>query len=137
MSNIKVSSTENGVVLSRFIIKICNVMSSFSSYLYEIRFIILFYVLGDWASTVYAMPFGEEYNSVPAMILENGGIYYLLLVKICFILLLYYIAPAIKLSTFRWAFTKHTIEFIGILVTINNLMVVWYGSSIIQAIGLI
>ena len=58
-------------------------IQAFSSYLYKIRFIILFYVLGDWASTAYAMPFGEEYNSVPAMILENDGIYYLLLVKIC------------------------------------------------------
>ena len=94
-------------------------------------------MIGDWASTVYALPFGSEYNSVPAMILENGGIYYLLLVKICFILLLYYIAPSIKISAFRWALTKHTIEFVGILVTINNLMVVWYGNSIIQAIGLI
>jgi hypothetical protein len=137
MSNIKVSSTENGVVLNRLMTEIYNIRNSFSSYLYEIRFIILFYVLGDWASTAYAMPFGEEYNSVPAMILENGGIYYLLLVKICFILLLYYIAPSIKVSTFRWALTKHTIEFVGILVTINNLMVVWYGNSIIQAIGLV
>jgi hypothetical protein len=83
------------------------------------------------------MPFGEEYNSVPAMILNHYGIYHLLLVKIGFIILLFYIAPLIKVSQSRWAMTKHIIEFIGILVTINNLMVVFYGNSLLQAIGMV
>jgi hypothetical protein len=114
-----------------------NIRQSFIPYLYEVRFIILFYVIGDWASTVYALPFGTEYNSVPAMILENFGIYHLLLIKIGFILLLFYLAPMIKVSKFRWAVTKHTIESIGIVVTINNLMVIFNGNSLIQAIGLV
>ena len=120
-----------------FSLEVYNIQKSLVSYLYDIRFIILFYVIGDWASTVYALPFGSEYNSVPAMILENYGIYHLLLVKIGFILLLYYIAPMIKVSKYRWTITKHVIESIGILVTINNLMVVFNGNSLIQAIGLI
>jgi hypothetical protein len=94
-------------------------------------------VIGDWASTAFALPFGAEYNSVPAMILENYGIYYLLLVKIGFILLLFYISPLIKISQFRWDITKHVIEFIGIMVTINNLMVIFVGNSLIQAMGLV
>jgi hypothetical protein len=94
-------------------------------------------VIGDWASTVYALPFGTEYNSVPALILENYGIYHLLLIKMCFILLLFYIAPTIKVSKFRWAITKHIIEFIGILVTVNNLLVIFNGNSLIQAFGLV
>ena len=105
--------------------------------MYDIRFIILFYVIGDWASTVYAMPYGHEYNTVPALILNNYGIYYLLLVKIVFILLLFYLAPIIKVSKSKWAIAKHTVEFIGILVTINNLMVVFYGNSLLQSIGLV
>lgn len=117
--------------------KVYNIRGSFSSYLYEIRFIILFYVIGDWASTVYALPQGTEYNPVPAMILENYGIYHLLLVKIGFIFLLFYAAPLIKTSVERWALTKHIIESVGIFVTINNLMVICYGSSLIQTIGLI
>jgi len=110
---------------------------SLISYLYEIRFIILFYVIGDWASTAYALPFGSEYNLVPAMILDNYGIYHLLLIKIGFILLLFHIAPVIKVSKFKWAITKHTIEFIGVLVTINNLMVIFNNNSLLQALGLI
>jgi len=94
-------------------------------------------VIGDWASTVYALPFGTEYNSVPAMILENYGIYHLLLIKVGFIFLLFYLAPVIKVSKYRWAITKHIIESVGILVTINNLMVIFIGNSLIQAIGLI
>ena len=117
--------------------EVYNIRDSFSSYLYEIRFIILFYVIGDWASTVYALPQGTEYNLVPAMILENYGIYHLLLVKVGFIFLLFYAAPLIKTSVERWALTKHIIESVGIFVTINNLMVICYGSSLIQAIGLI
>lgn len=114
-----------------------NTRGSFSSYLYEIRYIILFYVVGDWASTVYALPLGTEYNPVPAMILEYYGIYHLLLVKVGFIFLLFYVAPLIKTSSKRWTFTKHIIESVGIFVTANNLMVVWYGNSLIQALGLV
>lgn len=110
---------------------------SFGAFLYEVRFIILFYVFGDWASTVYALPLGKESNPIPAMILENYGIYHLLFIKFAFILLLFYAAPLIKVSVRKWAITKHTIESVGILVTVNNLMVVWNGSSLIQALGLI
>ena len=110
---------------------------SFGAFLYEVRFIILFYVFGDWASTVYALPLGKESNPIPAMILENYGIYHLLLIKFAFILLLFYAAPLIKVSVRKWAITKHTIESVGILVTVNNLMVVWHGNSLIQALGLI
>ena len=117
--------------------EIYNTRGSFSSYLYEIRFIILFYVIGDWASTVYALPQGMEYNPVPAMILENYGIYHLLLVKLGFILLLFYAAPLMKTSVERLVLTKRIIESVGIFVTVNNLMVIWYGNSLIQTIGLI
>jgi len=94
-------------------------------------------VIGDWASTVYALPFGKEYNSVPAMILNNYGIYHLLIIKIGFILLLFYMAPIIKVGKYRWSIFKHIIELIGILVTVNNLMVVFYGNSLLQVIGMV
>jgi hypothetical protein len=118
-------------------LEVYNIRSSFSSYLYEIRFIILFYVIGDWASTVYALPFATEFNPVPAMILENYGIYHLLLIKVAFVLLLFYAAPAIRVSKERWDLTKRIIEFIGILVTVNNLMVICNGCSLIQVLGLV
>jgi hypothetical protein len=137
MSNIKLFNRKTEELGEGFSMGVQNILSSFSSFLYEIRFIILFYVIGDWASTVYALPFGEEYNSVPAMILENYGIYHLLLIKVGFIFLLFYLAPVIKVSRYRWAITKHIIESVGILVTINNLMVIFNGNSLIQAIGLV
>lgn len=117
--------------------EVYNVRGSFSSYLYDVRFIILFYVIGDWASTVYALPQGTEYNPVPAMILENYGIYHLLLVKVGFLFLLFYASPFIKTSVVRWAFTKRIIESVGFFVTVNNLMVILYGNSLIQVIRFI
>jgi hypothetical protein len=93
--------------------------------------------MGDWASTVYAMPVGTEYNSIPAMFLENYGIYYLLLVKMGLVLLLFYITSKLQVSKFRWEITKHVIESIGVLVTVNNLLVIFDGTSLIQTIGLV
>jgi hypothetical protein len=78
-----------------------------------------------------------EYNTLPAMILKNYGIYYLLLPKIAIILILFYIAPKMKLVRYTWPILKHTIEFIGILVTVNNLMVIFIGYSLVQAIGMV
>jgi hypothetical protein len=120
-----------------FSLEVPNFQKCFISYLYDIRFIILFYVIGDWASTVYALPLGVEYNTLPAMILKNYGIYYLLLPKIAIILILFYIAPTMKLVRYTWPILKHTIEFIGILVTVNNLMVIFIGYSLVQAIGMV
>lgn len=114
-----------------------NIQKCFISYLYDIRFIILFYVIGDWASTVYALSFGVEYNKVPAMILEHYGIYYLLLPKIAIIMILFYIAPMMKLVKHTWPILKHAIEFIGVMVTVNNLMVIFTGYSLVQAIGMV
>jgi hypothetical protein len=74
---------------------------------------------------------------VPAMILEHYGIYSLLLPKIGVILLLFYMGPRIKLVRYRWAILKHIIEFIGVLVTLNNLMVIFTGYSLVQAMGLV
>ena len=78
-----------------------------------------------------------EYNSLPAIILKNYGIYSLLLPKIGIILLLFYMSPKIKSVKYRWSLLKHIIEFIGIVVTINNLMVILVGYSLVQAIGLV
>lgn len=114
-----------------------DIHKSFISYLYDIRFIILFYVIGDWASTVCALPFGVEYNQMSAIILEHYGVYFLLLPKIALILLLFYIAPMMKLVRHSWPILKHTIELIGILVTVNNLMVIFVGYSLVQVIGMV
>jgi hypothetical protein len=120
-----------------FFLETPNIQRCCISYLYDIRFIILFYVIGDWASTVYALPFGVEYNTLPAIILDRYGVYYLLLPKIGIILALFYIAPRMKLVRYTWPILKHIIELIGILVTINNLMVIFIGYSLVQAIGMV
>lgn len=112
-------------------------VASFLGFLYEVRFIILFYVLGDWLTTWYAIPYAYEGNPIPAMVLEKYGIFHLLYLKFLFIFILFFCAGVIKNSPSRWAFTKHFIELAGLVLTVSNLMVVWVGISIFQAIGLI
>jgi hypothetical protein len=109
------------------------------SFLYESKFVILLYVIGDWLTTAIALPVGMEYNSVPAAILGRTGIGGLLVVKLIFMVALYwaYITWTTDDKIKRWKYVKHFIEFVGIFAIINNLMVVTMGSSLIQIMGLI
>lgn len=109
---------------------------SFLHFLYEARFIILFYVIGDWMTTWYALPEAYEGNPIPALILEKYGIYHLLLLKVLFIFLLFFCSGTIKTSPRKWAFTKHMIEGTGVVLTVSNLMVILGGMSLFQAVGL-
>lgn len=117
------------------LLKACCSRVSFLSFVHEVRFIIIFYIIGDWASTWYALPYGEEANPIPAWILEQYGIFYLLVLKVVLILGLFLIYPLIKAFPVKWVFTKHFVELMGFMATINNIMVVWYGNSLIQAVG--
>ena len=61
---------------------------SLRSILWEIRVIILFYVIGDWLSTAYALPNGQEGNILLSPLISTSGIYGLLLLKLLFVALL-------------------------------------------------
>lgn len=111
--------------------------AKFLEYIYEIRFIILFYVIGDLISTYYAMPVGQEFNPFPAMVIEKYGIFYLMVLKIGLILGFFFIFPGVAKYPRKWFFTKRIIELFGVLATVNNIMVILYQNSLIQAIGLI
>jgi len=112
-------------------------LESFRGYLYEIRFIILFYVLGDWLTTWYAIPFAYEENPILAFVLDKYGIFPLLYLKIIFLFLLFFCAGVIKNSPFKWSFTKRFIEISGLILTISNLRVIWGSPSLFQVIGLL
>ena len=110
------------------------------SFLYESKFIILLYVIGDWATTVYALPVGVEYNSIPSLILARTGIYGLLFVKLVFMVLLYwgYVHWVSNNTQVKnWKIVKHFIEIVGVFVVTNNLMVIMFGNSLVQMMGLV
>lgn len=108
--------------------------SSLRSILWEIRIIILFYVIGDWLSTAYALPSGQEGNVFLSSFIANNGIYGLLLLKLLFVVLLvinfyvlnncrHEIAPYLKESL------KSSVAILGIVLTVNNVLVGLYDWS--------
>jgi len=98
------------------------------------------YVIGDWATTAYALPVGAEYNYVPSLILVRAGIYGLLVAKFVFVILLYwgYINwVSNNKQVIYWKLLKHFIEIVGVFLVTNNLMVIMFGNSLIQVMGLV
>ncbi|WP_321417758.1 hypothetical protein [uncultured Methanomethylovorans sp.] len=107
---------------------------SLRSILWEIRVIILFYVIGDWLSTAYALPKGQEGNILLSPLISISGIYGLLLLKLLFVALLVFnlyilnnckheIAPYLKEGL------KSSVAILGIVLTMNNILVGLYNWS--------
>ncbi|WP_370573906.1 DUF5658 family protein [Methanomethylovorans sp.] len=113
--------------------------SSLRSILWEIRIIILFYVIGDWLSTAYALPNGQEGNILLNPFISISGIYGLLLLKLLFVGLLvvnlyilnnckHEIAPYLKEGL------KSSVAVLGIVLTINNIFVGLYDWSFLGSV---
>ncbi|WP_321416625.1 DUF5658 family protein [uncultured Methanomethylovorans sp.] len=112
------------------------------SFIIEIRYILLFYILGDFITTLHALRYGFEENGFLASIMAEHGIWSLLLLKILFIGLVYYNYLAIKAANSRrmdllWSISKKGIGFAGIFLVINNLFVIFGSYSLLQLMGLV
>ncbi|WP_367343746.1 hypothetical protein [Methanomethylovorans sp.] len=117
-------------------------IKDFPLFLMEIRYIILFYILGDFVTTMHALRYGFEENGFLATVMAEYGVWSLLLLKILFIGLVYYNYLAIKAANskwmdFLWSISKKGITFIGIFLVINNLFVIFGSYSLLQLMGLV
>lgn len=111
-------------------------------FLMEIKYILLFYILGDFITTIHALRYGFEENGLLATIMAEYGVWSLLLLKILFIGLVYYNYLTIKAANSRtmdllWSISKKGIAFIGIFLVINNLFVIFGSCSLLQLMGLV
>lgn len=110
--------------------------ASFMSFLYEFKYALLFFVIGDTITTIYSLNnhIGYEYNSIIAPMINYFGAYSLFIPKLIFVCLLYtcYIY-ANTVSCFR---IKRAVEIIGITVTANNLMVIFFSIGLFQLLGI-
>ncbi len=111
-------------------------------FLMEIKYILLFYILGDFITTIHALRYGFEENGLLATIMAEYGVWSLLLLKILFIGLVYYNYLAIKAANSRWmdllwSMSKKGITFAGIFLVINNLFVIFGSYSLLQLMGLV
>jgi hypothetical protein len=110
-----------------------------SSFLYETRFIILFYVIGDFITTMHALQYGFEENGFLSFVMEQYSIWSLLILKLLFLGLVYYNYLNIrsadsKLMYFLWSASKKGIALVGAFLVVNNLLVICGSYSLIQII---
>ncbi len=102
-----------------------------SHFLWEIRYVVLFYIIGDCVTTVFALPYGYEGNIFLMQTMSEYGILGLFLLKILFlaVLLFNYCVLANfenKLSPVLWDGLKRSVGVFGILLVINNLSVIYF-----------
>ena len=103
-----------------------------TSFLYDIRYVILFYVLGDWLTTMYALEYGFEGNVLPAIVIAKYGISYLLVLKFLFLILLFGAYQLIRSFPLLWDFTRNMVAGIGVLVSAENFLVILLGARFFQ-----
>jgi len=110
--------------------KVClsHAQVSIKEFCHDIRYIFLFYVIGDISTTVFALEneLGYEANFIISGFLDNYGYYSLIVIKILFLALCFLDYLYLKMQDYpsTWDITRHSISALGILVVINNLLVI-------------
>jgi hypothetical protein len=107
-----------------------NAMSKLLSFLHDIRYVLLFYIVGDILTTYVAITGGYGFESNPFL----KSIYLTYILKLIFLCWLSILYIRTLERPILWDFTRHTIVLIGIFATVNNLIVIYYGYSPIQLV---
>jgi hypothetical protein len=110
-----------------------------SDFLRDIKYIILFYVLGDFLTTAHALNYGFEENNFLAAVMQNYGVGSLLILKVLFLGIVYWNYTMLKDSNSKWTdllwvLSRKAIAFIGLFLVVNNLMVIFMECSLVQII---
>ena len=99
----------------------------------DIRYIFLFYVIGDISTTVFALEneLGYEANFIISGFLDNYGYYSLVVIKLLFLCLCFldYLYLKKRGHPSTWNITRHSLSILGILVVTNNLLVIGGAGS--------
>ncbi|MEL4306306.1 hypothetical protein [Methanococcoides sp. LMO-2] len=116
-------------------------LRAFNSFLYDIRYILLFYVLGDFITTAQALSVGVEENGFLALLIAEFGVWAFFVLKIAFIFVVYWFYKDIMSSSDSkvsemWPMVRGIITFVGVFLVVNNLMVIWGNFGIMQLLGI-
>jgi len=115
--------------------KVCllHAQANFRGFFHDIRYVFLFYVIGDISTTVFAIEneLGYEANFIISGFLENYGYYSLIVIKMLFLSLCFleYLYLKKRGHPSTWNITRHLISVLGILVVTNNLLVIGGAGS--------
>ncbi len=112
------------------------------NFLYEIKYVILLYVIGDYFTTSHALGtgIGFEENGFLAGLMSEYGIWSLAAVKVGIIAIVYWNYRTIKSSNNPandplWSFSKTGLGLLGLVLVVNNLMVIGMRISLFEYIG--
>jgi hypothetical protein len=113
-------------------------MKSLRAFLGDSKYVMLFFVFGDWITTLYALPVGVEGNAVPSLVLEHFGAWGLLVMKLAFVVLLFvFYYYFIEKNPTTWKKVKYICVAMGVFAVVNNLMVIFLGTSPLQLLGIV
>ena len=109
------------------------------SFLKDAKYIILFYVLGDFLTTAQALNYGFEKNKFLAAVFQSYGVESLLILKVFFLAIVYWNYRILKESgsrwtKFLWILSRKSIAVVGLFLVVNNLMVIFIECSMLQVI---
>ncbi|SFM25637.1 DUF5658 family protein [Methanolobus profundi] len=112
-------------------------------FIYDARYIILLYVIGDFLTTFHALSngYGFEENGFLSGIMASHGIWSLLVVKMLILLVIYWNYRSVRTSVHSyarklWDISRMGISLFGLVLVINNLMVITVRSSLFEYLGL-
>jgi hypothetical protein len=113
----------------------------FIQFLADIKYIILFYVLGDFVTTYHALDYGLEENPFLLILMNEFGIWSMLIMKILFIGIIYWYYLTLMSTeslwkTHLWFASRSTVSMVGIFLVINNLLVIFSKCSLVQILGI-
>jgi len=115
-------------------------VKEFNDFLYDIRYILVFYVLGDFITTAKALNYGVEANGFMALVMAEFGVWALFALKIAFVFVVYWFYKDLMSSSSHmsemWPMVKVVITFVGVFLVVNNLMVIWGKFGILQLLGI-
>ncbi|MBN2110672.1 MAG: hypothetical protein JW705_06250 [Methanosarcinaceae archaeon] len=101
---------------------------SIKDFLHDIRYILIFYIMGDILTTVFALETGSGYeaNFIISGILGDYGMHSVVLLKMFFLSFCFLDYIFLRTRGFPgiWDLTRYSISIFGFLVVINNLLVI-------------
>lgn len=114
-------------------------LTNISDFLRDIKYIIVFYVLGDFLTTAHALNYGFEENDFLAAVIQDYGVGSLLILKTLFLVIVYWNYRMLKESDSKWTdllwvTARKSIALVGLFLVVNNLMVIFMECSLLQII---
>ncbi len=113
----------------------------FVNFLRDIKYVFLFYVLGDIITTYHALDQGVEENPFLAVLMSEFGIWPMLIMKCLFIVIVYWYYCTIMgtgsaWKNHIWIASRSTAGLLGLFLVVNNLLVIFSKCSLVQFLGL-